>query len=210
MNLGFPLIIIVIFLVVWIISNVIRAQQDAAQAAARRTAGNRASGNRSAPVARVEKTSTSDIDRFLQEIDRLRRKEGQQKAPVQESPPAAAPPREKRQQTRPPQPKRAQPKPKPTIERKALPSLPPPPSMAPEPAEPPRTGLQNATPVELKYPEVQSYGRTATPARPSRPAQAATPMSDSLALLQTLFRTKQGTAAAVLLHEILGRPKCRR
>ena len=82
--MGPALIIIVIFLVIWIVTNVIRAQQDAAQAAARRNVAQRPAGAR-AP----EKTSNTDIDRFLQEIDRLRKK-GQQ--PKEEQAPTAQAP----------------------------------------------------------------------------------------------------------------------
>src|SRR5271154_6172077 len=79
--------IIIVAVEVWIVSNVIRAQQDASQAAARRTKRPGAAPGASAP----EKTSSSDIDRFLQEIDRLRKKNQDQ--PAAEPRPRPAPPR---------------------------------------------------------------------------------------------------------------------
>ena len=86
MNINILAPVIIIFVVVWIVSNVIRAQQDASQAAARRS-GKRQGGSAASGTA-PEKTSSSDIDRFLQEIDRLRKKNQDQ--PVAES--QAAPP----------------------------------------------------------------------------------------------------------------------
>jgi len=203
--LAIPLIVIVIFVVVWIISNVVRAQQDAAQAAARRNAARRPG------ASPPEKTTSSDIDRFLQEIDRLRKKDG--------APAASKPAAEETQRSRSQQQKRSQPRPKPPERRPAPlpPTTPLPPvrsstaPLVPEVVAEPqrRVAPMSATPVELKYPDVQAVVRPSTPSRPSRPAQAATPASAALELVQTLFKSRQGAAVAILVSEILGKPKCR-
>jgi hypothetical protein len=46
---------------------------------------------------------------------------------------------------------------------------------------------------------------------PTRPqTSAAVVLSPTLLLIQKLFRSKQGGAAAVILHEILGPPRSRK
>lgn len=199
MGLGIPLIVIVIFLVVWIVSNVLRAQQDAAQAAAKRTLSKPVGASQPLPAQK----GNSEIDRFLQEIDRLRRK-GQQDQ--MESKTAAAPPSE-----RPPvreQPKRVAPERKKvtlatrksaqsgqgtTGQPKVEPLLPaPPPLPEPKPMEVAPT-FEIVKPIPFNRPSVK---RVST--------------SPALAVIQTLFTTGQGPAVAFLLHEIMSDPKCRR
>jgi hypothetical protein len=203
--MGPAVIIIVIFLVVWIVSNVIRAQQDASQAAARRSGVNRQSGAVRAP----EKTSNTDIDRFLQEIDRLRKKgqpqaepsaQKEQPVPTAQRTPVAEQPRS-RSKT---QPKRSQPS-RGRSSRSAPPPEPAP--VVPVAARPSTVEPPQATAVEMRHPDVQPPIRPSTPARPTRPGQAATPMAPALQMLQTLFKDKQSAAVAILLHEILGKPK---
>src|SRR5215207_10373033 len=105
---GMALVVLGLFVLVWIISAVVKASQDPGP--------KRPPGNRPRPVEqqpRAERTSNSDIDRFMAEIDRLRRKG--------EGMPAGG---------RPAEPQR--PAPKPIIERP--PRLEP----RPKPPEPPR------------------------------------------------------------------------
>lgn len=224
-GLAIPMTVIVIFLVVWIISNVIRAQQDANQAAARRNNA----GNRQAAAPRGETRGNSDIDRFLQEIDRLRKKGQQDK--VQQQDEQAAPP----------------PKPKPVGERRSdtgrgRSSGAPKPPREPRPASPPRSTREPAPIVaELVTPPVTTSkpgslastidakaetarvaaaaavraapgakGRTAAVARPRSTSTADAPLPATLQMIQKLFHSKQGAAAAVLLHEIFGPPRALR
>ncbi len=215
MNPTVPLIVIVIFVVVWIVSNVIRAQQDAAQAAARRV-GNKPNA---APMRAPEKTTSTDIDRFLQEIDRLRKKAQPEQQPSAQKPEAVKP---IRKPAPPPQPKRDQQQPprRPQGERKrpvsemrpsvASKAEPPKPVSVPLPmSPPPLTAAKTA--VEIAHPaSIQPVFAAGAVDRPSRPAQAGAPISASMELLQTFFKSKQGMATAVLLHEILAEPKCRR
>jgi len=218
---GVTIVIIVIFVVVWIVSNVIRAQQDAAQAAARR----RSSGRNDAGAARApEKTTSSDIDRFLQEIDRLRKKDGQGQQTSRaggESPPSAAAERTQQRPRTQPQQKRTPSRARPS-ERKTSAPLPPPKPLPPvksstAPLVPELdTGRTEAppapaaTPVELKYPAVQTSTKPSAPSRPARPGQSGTPMSSSLEIIHALLKNGQGAATAVLLHEIFSKPKCQR
>jgi hypothetical protein len=221
--MGIGLTLIVIFVVVWIVTNVIRAQQDAAQAT-RRTA-NRPAGAANNRVP--EKTSSSDIDRFLQEIDRLRKKNQDQ--PASESRPKPPAPRPQKQpeplRTREQPPRRLPPeRKKPTSERKpARPvsptssvSAPASVSVVTPAAKPPRVSQ-----IEQSRPEVQPVrpatepkqpGPVRLPVEPTQPgiAEPAQPLTAPLQILKGLFKSGEGMAAAILLHEILADPKCRR
>src|SRR3954452_14217650 len=66
---GMALVVLGLFVLVWIISAVVKASQD--------TGGKKPPPSRPRPnneARPIEKTSNSDIDRFMAEIDRLRRK----------------------------------------------------------------------------------------------------------------------------------------
>ena len=81
------LIVLGLFVLVWIISAVVKASQDPGSKR-QPPAANR---SRPADSPRVERTSNTDIDRFMAEIDRLRRRgEG---APVGRRAPDAPRPR---------------------------------------------------------------------------------------------------------------------
>lgn len=238
MGLGIPLIVIVIFLVVWIVSNVIRAQQDANQAAARRANA----GNRQAAAPRPENRGNSDIDRFLQEIDRLRKK-GQQEKTQQQDESAAPPPkpkpaadreRERERRSEPPRSRTAPPRPQ-RESRPAPPAPPPPPSSshAPAPlvaeliAAPPPAPPSGAKPgslasnIEAKAETARVAAEAASKAAPGAGARTTTParrlqagaigsLPMTLQMIQKLFQTKQGVSVAVLLHEIFGPPRSMR
>jgi hypothetical protein len=62
--------------------------------------------------------------------------------------------------------------------------------------------------VEARHPDIPI--KIAAPAKPTRPVQAGAPITASLQLIQSLFRNPQGAAVAVLLAEILGKPKSQR
>jgi hypothetical protein len=209
--MGGVLVVIVIFIVVWIIINVVRAQQDAAQASARRASTRPVGAANSLP----QKTSSSDIDRFLQEIDRLRKKNQDQ--PVSESRPKPPPARPQRQpepqRTREPAPRRLPAERKrPASERKPVRPPPPPPLPAqptPIPVVTPATTPSLVSPIEQTHPEVQHVKPTGQSKRTIY-AEPAKPLSGPLQILQGLFKSGEGVAAAIFLTEVLAQPKCRR
>src|SRR5262245_15771882 len=127
---GIPIIVIVVFLVIWVLTNVLRAQQDDAK-----TARRPAPGPPNRPAAPMERNSTSDIDRFLAEIDRLRQRGGQQPQgakTAQRLPPAAPVPRPRPQPQPKPRPGQAQ-RPRPTAMPRPAPPAPPPRPAPPSP-----------------------------------------------------------------------------
>src|SRR6476469_434594 len=83
---GMALIVLGLFVLVWVISAVVKATQDPGP----NRHQERANRPRPADAPRVERTSNTDIDRFMAEIDRLRRRgEGAPAGPGR----AAEPPR---------------------------------------------------------------------------------------------------------------------
>lgn len=231
-GLWIPMTVIIIFLVVWIISNVIRAQQDANQAAVRR---NNAANRQAAAPARGDNRGNSDIDRFLQEIDRLRKKGQQEKAQQQDETAAPPPPPKPRPVAeRRPEPSRGRSSGAPRPQREARPATPTPPSSsrAPAPivpeliAAPTSSGSTTkpgslASTIEAKAETARVAAEVAAKAAPgsaaksvrqSRASQAGAvaAVSPTLLLVQKLFQTQQGAAAAVLLHEIFGPPRSRK
>jgi hypothetical protein len=209
--MGIGLTLIVIFVVVWIVTNVIRAQQDAAQAARRPI--NRAGG--AAAGRAPDKTSSSDIDRFLQEIDRLRKKNQDQTA--SESRPKPQPPRPQKQpdapRVREAPPRRAQSeRKKATSERKAPRPLPPAPTVtvpAPVSVITPAPKPPRVSQIERSHPEVQPV-KPIVEQKPSDSRGPEQKLNGPFETLKVLFKSGEGLAAAVLLHEILAAPKCRR
>ena len=220
MGLIVPLIVIVIFLVIWILSNVIRAQQDAAHTAARKN-----SMNRKPPPKRQGGTVASDIDRFLQEIDKLRKKSDPAKSEETAARPAVDPPprktEKKAQESRKGRPNRTQ-----SSSRENRPATKnPKPSeskRAPEPA--PVTESSSAKPGNLtevleqrealaliQSPEFSQPSPipTATKAKMAPIAEAPQLISPVLQSVLQLLRSGQGSAAALVLTEILGQPRCR-
>lgn len=213
MGLGLTLTVIVIFLVIWIVSNVIRAQQDAAQAAARRNT------NRSttAVTGRTpEKTSSSDIDRFLQEIDRLRKKGTQEQGEAKKTAPTVE---------RVPEPRREQPPRRTQSERKRGSGgrppvvVPPPPPPAPLPSLADNTfGTKLESPTVAPPPPVPQSQivkpvkpvRPVKPVKPIGPHKEIIPLTPTMQILQGLLKNRQTMAAAFVLQEILGKPKSQR
>jgi len=218
--MGIGLVVIVIFLVVWIISNVLRAQQDAAQVAAKRTINRPIANNQAQGAAK----GNTEIDRFLQEIDRLRRKGEQEKtetqhgsasketlkpvvepirltqAAAQQKRQAQQERKKKEQQSRRPSVREPSPvRPVPLPATPTLPALP----RQPEPA------IATPVPHVMRQADVSTPMRISAVARPMRPTQAASAVSPAIETLATLFKSQQGSAVAILLHEILGKPKCR-
>ena len=210
------LVVLGLFVLVWIISAVVKASQD--------TGPKRPQAIRPRPrdpEPRVERTSNTDIDRFMAEIDRLRRKG--------EGAPAGGRPAEQ-----------SRPAPKPIIDRPAR--LEP----RPKPAEPPRRERerdregdrerrqrQSSRPAPPPPPPVRTDPvpilRPVAPEPPStsasapiKPATTAKTRATAVAgaasaahspvvqVLQTVLRDRNGRAAALILAEVFGEPRGRR
>jgi hypothetical protein len=213
---GIPVIVLVVFLVIWVLTNVLRAQQDDSKTVRRRPG----QGLPNRPAAPLERNTGNDIDRFLAEIDRLRQRGAQQgEESAAPRPPAPAPPvvRPRPQPQARPQPAQ-RPRPSamsrtapPTRPAAAPPPPPPAPLRPPDPA-PVVTIFQPGAPAgpsmtDLKF----ASSLPALPVgAPSPSARKPAAKGSPLEAIQTLLRGRQGVAAAILLGEVLGPPKSRR
>lgn len=178
---------ILIAIIMWILSSLFSTkeeEQPTAQSTPRKPAMSR------------PRSSASDIERFLEEMNRRRRQ-----AP-QEPPPLPKPP----QQSRRPRPAR--------VETVAMPAP------APAPKRPPsrRRAAVEAVVAEQPRPrpdpdsdriEILDEGPAPPPAVPVV-TRIARPVSPALATLLPLLVSKQQLRSALLLHDILGQPRCRR
>jgi hypothetical protein len=205
------LVVLGLFVLVWIISAVVKATQSA-------NPPNRQAANRPRPnqEQRVERTSDTDIDRFMAEIDRLRRKgEG---LPAGRGPQQAPRPVADRPASRP------EPRPRPVAdrrerererERRPRPSV--------RPAPPPLPAADSVPVLRPIQPETVSTSGPAAPMAPAAPpaaklarlAKMAGPTgpekpSPVLVALQSVLKSKQGPAAALILAEIFGEPPGKR
>ncbi|HEX3150049.1 MAG TPA: hypothetical protein VHR66_18375 [Gemmataceae bacterium] len=199
------LVFIGLFVLVWVISAIYKASQD--------SSGKKPPASRQRPYNEsrpIEKTSNSDIDRFMAEIDRLRRKgEGapagrkvEQPRPVTQRPALDRPKTEPR--ARPKEPKR-----EPDRERRTRQSRPAP------PVPPPLPRVEALPVLRPVTPDAPSTVASA-PIKPARTrVTTATTVAGSAKIspvmetLQTVLRGKQGPAAAVILAEIFGEPRAR-
>ena len=186
------LVIIGLFVLVWVVSAIVKATQSNAPVQRGAPPPNR-QRQQAADNSRVERTSNTDIDRFMAEIDRLRnRGEGVPAGKAVEPPRPSAP-----GQSRPKSSQRREKEPRP---RANLRTVPPPPL----PSEP----VPVLRPIT---PESAPPSTPAVPARTIRPAKtAATAVamqnkaSPLLLTLQAVLKGKQGPAAALILAEIFG------
>ena len=211
------LVVLGLFVLVWIISAVVKASQD--PGSKRQTPA--ASRSRPADNPRVERTSNTDIDRFMAEIDRLRRRgEG---APVGRA--SAPSPRSTIEP--PPRPaQRSEPRPRPVErerrerdrERERRPRTSPRP-VAPPPPLPRTDPVPVLRPVAPEPPTAPGSPPhiPPIPPKPVRPARttattgvSAAPQSAVLQSLHSVLQSRQGPAVAVILAEIFGEPPGRR
>jgi hypothetical protein len=155
-----------------------------------------------APPKKVEK----DMDRFLAEIDRLRRKNAPVSAPAEQPRPAATPTRT----TDRPKPRvvatvveapRPAPSPFPSAPPPAFPAAPPAPPSAPRVVDLPVATVISPTSVTGVH-----ATRVTTPTRRATPAPKTAFGKEFAALLST----GKGAAMAVILQEVLGPPKSQR
>jgi hypothetical protein len=183
---------VIVGVIVWIISLLAKVTQPDEQRAPR-------------PPGPANRGAGSDIDRFLQEIDRLRRRNQESGEPLRRP---AAPPVVAAPVSRPrprPVPPTARPRPLPPP-RPQRPAPPPAPGRPAAPEVPMVTPLEEFTPPPLPglptlVPPVPVM-RTSLPLPPTK-TPAPTPLLE-------LLRSSQGMATAVVLHELLGPPKARR
>jgi hypothetical protein len=208
---GMALVVLGLFVLVWIISAVVKASQD--------TGPKRPQPERPRPAdaPRVERTTNNDIDRFMAEIDRLRRKG--------EGVPAGGRPAEE-----------PRPTPKPIIDRpprlESRPKPPDPPRRERErdrdrerrqrqssrPAPPPPPPRPDPVPVLRPVAPEPPSTLAAAPIKPATTAKtkatavagaASAAHSPVFQTLQTLLRDRNGPAAALILAEVFGEPRAR-
>jgi hypothetical protein len=176
-------IVPVVVLIVWLVSTILKSRGADEPVRPRQPGG----GDGRKP--------TSDIDRFLQEIDRLRRKTADEQPVAARPAPPPPPPR-----VRPAQgPPRVRPAKKP-VRLEAVPEV-----VAVE-----------AAPVirPLAAMDTGAYGPAPiAPARPSQIAQVSMVelrQSPGVAVALKLLSSRRSIAGAVVLQEVLGPPKCRK
>lgn len=193
-------IVPVVVLVVWILMQVIRPAEEQAQ---EKDARPMPPGDGTAPKP------ASEVDRFLEEINRMRRKaaEDQGRSPPPEPPrprPAQIPmvePASRRVEEVIPLGRRVEQIP--TVE---------PVAKAPSPQSPPSQSRPRRTVPAAPPPAVPIVEMlAAAPALPSmhKKAQTTTPPGAAVNL-QALLRTPGSVRTAILLHEVLGPPRSRR
>lgn len=171
----------IIAFAVWVINNLQQRQREAAKQAA---------GGGARPAGQRPRPGNSEIDRFLEEINR--RRQQQQMEQRQEPPRAQQPPPVRR-----PSPGRQPDRPRlvETKRRRRVPDPTPAEVLAVEPIVP---EVLPATPFEerLAVNDPQFTSRKSTPAHFTQ--------------LRKLLATAEGRRTAFLLHEILGPPKSKR
>jgi hypothetical protein len=200
--------VVILVAVISAISQMIKNQEESAPKRTRSGRSGSSGGVRS---------SSGDIDRFLQEIDRLRNKRGEAGAaeaekpksrpvakPVRPAIPVVEPARRSRIDTD------AAPRPVPTSSPSRVEQLPVAAVVPPEPSEPrpARQARQARQARPAPPPPAQPHAIAALGQVASRPTQAA-PRTDAGRQLLVLLQNPQSVPVAVLLQEILGPPKCR-
>jgi hypothetical protein len=189
-------IVLLIPVVIWILSTVIRPEEPPRRRFPPRD-DERAEPRRGRPPGEVE--------RFLEEINRLRRRTGEEQQRPPETPPA-----------------------RPEIPRPVPRRVVRPTAAAPRPRPQP---VSRAVPLETQLGNIPVPASPSRPPAPVVPARGAAPVLDvipvsrapalaSIALpvpegspaaaIQGLFRNPQTLAAAIILHEVLGPPRCKR
>jgi len=197
-------IVPVIAVVLWILSSVIRTPEEPPRDLRKR----RMPGGPQRPPAPQPGQPPTEVDRFLEEINALRRRaaaEEQRPGEPRESqsPPPVAPPRPMRPiEERRPVVKRP-PRPRPTAPPPSRPVV-----LAPSPvmSPPPLAGAQVALAVEVL--DVLPASQASIPAIPIVAGIAKD--SPAVTQLLSLLRNPATLQTAVLLQEVLGQPRCHR
>jgi outer membrane biosynthesis protein TonB len=214
MNNWIPLLVIVAFLIIWIVSNVLRASQDDSRGYKRNT-NPRTNIGESKPI---QQNSNNDIDRFLQEIDRLRKKSPTaERSPRPEPKPITRTNTVAKPTTPRPKPEAPAKKPKPVTRRVETPPPPTPPSRPsstePKPFEavaqpvvtPPSYEI---TPVQAPQPIVLTAGISSAILGKGAGEKAA--QKEVIDALQSILNGPNGPKMAIMLKEIFGPPKSAR
>jgi hypothetical protein len=218
---GFPVLVLVGALILWVVIQVVRAQQNEVNDANKNRRnpfdGNRPNNNPEANRT-ADKSSANDIDRFLQEIDRLRQRAGKPKEEEKQQPKPPAPqPAQAAQTSSPPRPKTPAPKP-----QQAPPPPKPRPAPRPEPvsmpAAPPQAPPTPPTPgsspppipnqaerkfAEFSAPPVLTSGSLVGSAPAQLTKQAVSPVIE---MIRSLLKQPRGVTAALIIKEILDPP----
>jgi hypothetical protein len=203
------IVVVVLSAIIGAVSQVLKNQQQAEQArAARDRAADRAGG-----ADRREGRASSDIDRFLEEIDKLRRKSAGGAAATPAGPAAAPVARRVNRPAALPE--------VPTVEPARKPRVAGDPTFA-APAAPVARAVPTSHPVAAPLPRIEDLpvapvvGPPAayTPSVVTRPKMLADPRpakkTEFAAQLATLLGTRNAVPMAVVLQEVLGPPKCKR
>jgi hypothetical protein len=184
--LEFKWIVPVIVVIVWVINAILKSRENEEPVRPKRSGGGPREGRN--PVG--------DIDRFLQEIDRLRQKTAEERGTAVPPPVVRAVPR-------------ARPVPAPTPSR-VRPSARPPLVVEPLPV---LQVTSPAAPIVQPIAPAPRYGDTARTLVPSMAGRMAATYAIDLPRVNealSLLRSRRSAATALVLKEILGPPKCRR
>jgi hypothetical protein len=149
------------------------------------------------PARKQPRSRRSDLDRFLEEIERRRRQTEERRGmePVSEVPTAVEPVR--------PRPSVSPPRPAPPVHR-PVPATIPPPQVQPV--------ILDVVPVREVQPSVTSPAPTAVPVPPPVPIHAirTTRTPAVQPPVRALLRSPQSLRTAFILREVFGPPLCRR
>jgi hypothetical protein len=179
----------IIILLIWIINHVLRGNEEE-----RPTNRNRPAGNQRQAEGRPTRRPTTEIDRFLEEVNRRRRQASERREPpvVREIPAASAQP-----VARPPRAATTRPPAPPRVVRPA-------PERVPE-----RPPVVEAVVVEA----------VAAPPAPRQlepspqvlmPGSTVSAPSAAMERLTALLESSESLRTAIILHEIFGPPRCQR
>jgi hypothetical protein len=195
-------LVIVIPVVIWILSSVIRPPEDQPRDLRRRFPPRDDLG-----AGEPRPGPQGEVERFLEEINRLRRRSAEQQ-PAAEEPTAAPPPKPAQPMPRrvPPRRPRSEPVVRPELRKVRPIGTLPLPATTPPPPPPPQPPAPMAPPIA----EVIEVVATRAPGRPVVAAPLLPTNVSPAEALRGMLQTPQTLAAAVVLHEILGPPRCRR
>jgi outer membrane biosynthesis protein TonB len=154
----------------------------------------------------------TEVDKFLEEINRLKRKAASEQAappPVRPSTLQAPPPKPRPMEPFPP------PRPRPAVAEVPRPRprpVPPPrpaPTRAPAPVRAPEPVVLDVVEVVQSVKPVDVLPPPPPPSPTPGRSQTVTP-SPTLAQFRDLVRTRTGLQTAIVLQEVFGPPRCRR
>jgi len=193
-------LVLIIPVVMWILANVIRGPEDAPPDVRRRRLPE---VEQEAQPGAPRPQQPSEVERFLEEINRMRQRTAEEARP-QEPRPQPRPAELPRRAQRPPRPRPVpvQPQSRPRTEQRQ--------TSAPQVVRSVRPVSPPPPPVPVLMAEVVDV-LPVTPLSPA-PTLAATQVVEApVALaLRNLIRNPHTLAAAIVLNEVLGPPRCRR